>query len=126
MSKKPTDGYAIAHLIMCKNCISRKPESTPATTWQRLEVGLTSFGVQIWCHRCLLNVAHIAYGKCCVNSQADCTNENPTPAERQHTALGWKPCRKCGWTDQWGKGLFDQSLCLICGTEEEEYDDDNP
>jgi hypothetical protein len=118
----PSPRYEICRIIYCSNCADNRPEDVRFAHWGRLEVGLTDSGFQIWCTRCKLNV---------FNASADieevCSlpgrHENPTPSGKKIPMFGWKNCVKCGLTDRFGPGLFKQEICLVCGTETEEYDE---
>jgi hypothetical protein len=42
----------------CATCAQKKPKLTSQAEWARIEAGLTARGLQIWCRRCDLEVAH--------------------------------------------------------------------
>ncbi len=42
----------------CRNCEARRPANQSRQDWSRLDVGLTDTGMQVWCRRCRMQVAH--------------------------------------------------------------------
>lgn len=43
----------------CSICIQEKPDHVSPADYQRLSVGWTEVGLQVWCRRHNVNVAHI-------------------------------------------------------------------
>lgn len=61
MSDKPTTDEPenmITAYCHCSRCMGMKPQGMSPRDWASLEVGLTLFGIQIWCRRCDKNVAY--------------------------------------------------------------------
>ena len=52
---------SITMFFHCKECMVEKPPSVAPREWARLEVGWTEKGVQVWCVRHNMNVAHIDF-----------------------------------------------------------------
>ena len=49
----------------CKRCLQDRPENISPASWARLSVGFTKEGLQVWCWRHGINVAHIHFeGQC--------------------------------------------------------------
>lgn len=48
----------IQHFLHCGLCIETKPEGVSPRDWAQIEVGLTRWGIQVWCKRHECNVAH--------------------------------------------------------------------
>ncbi len=50
---------AIRLFCGCRNCEKTRPRKQSAQEYSRLDVGLTATGLQVWCRRCDLEVAHL-------------------------------------------------------------------
>jgi hypothetical protein len=64
MAKKPRHIPAknmIDTFFHCRRCLEERPPTESPESWSRLSVGLTSLGLQVWCHRHNINVAHIDF-----------------------------------------------------------------
>jgi hypothetical protein len=61
MSRNIPASNAIVHYMHCKECLSDRPKSVAPREWASLEVGFTALGVQVWCKRHEINVAHIDF-----------------------------------------------------------------
>lgn len=57
MAKKSKN--QIHSFFHCMKCLGEKPEDTSPREWAQLEVGFTSMGVQVWCKRHEMEVAHV-------------------------------------------------------------------
>ena len=51
----------ISSFIHCGKCLPEKPDGQSPREWASLEVGFTEIGLQIWCKRHEVNVAHIDF-----------------------------------------------------------------
>ena len=51
----------IEQYFHCVQCMRQIPEGESPRSWQRVQVGFTKKGIQIWCVRCDLNVAHFDF-----------------------------------------------------------------
>ena len=51
----------ITQIIVCNSCLPDLPSFVNPLDWQKLKVGLTSLGLQVWCRRCDVNVCHIDF-----------------------------------------------------------------
>jgi hypothetical protein len=60
MDKPKNEIVLFAH---CATCAPKKPRLTSQAEWARIEAGLTPRGLQVWCRRCDLEVAHFSPGK---------------------------------------------------------------
>lgn len=58
--------YRIRRTIVCNRCVDDVAEGTAGDVsireYSRLDVGLTDRGIQVWCQRHDINVAHIDFG----------------------------------------------------------------
>ncbi len=45
----------------CSLCIAELPDDTSPQEWQRLEMGWTELGFQVWCKRHVCNVMHVDF-----------------------------------------------------------------
>jgi hypothetical protein len=55
------NALGIQMYLHCKKCLVERPESTSPQDWRRLDVGFTKEGLQVWCTRHDVNVAHIHF-----------------------------------------------------------------
>jgi len=62
MSEAPNDlsKNHITCFLHCANCAKQKPVNKTFREWNRTETGLTPWGIQVFCLRCRLNVAHFS------------------------------------------------------------------
>jgi hypothetical protein len=49
----------IRMFMHCANCARQKPPNKSPQDWNRTETGVTPWGIQVFCLRCKLNVAHM-------------------------------------------------------------------
>ena len=49
---------AILLYAHCASCAAQRPANQSQSEWARLDAGLTTTGLQIWCKRCRKEVAH--------------------------------------------------------------------
>lgn len=49
----------ITTYLHCAKCLRELPVGTSPMDYQRVQVGLTEYGIQVWCTRHDLNVAHV-------------------------------------------------------------------
>jgi len=61
----------------CAHCLSERPEDQSPRDWASLEVGFTVLGVQVWCKRHEINVAHIDFQG--HKHPANCASEREKP-----------------------------------------------
>lgn len=47
--------------LHCLTCADSIPNGESAESYSRLSVGWTKLGLQVWCHRCKVNVVHIDF-----------------------------------------------------------------
>jgi hypothetical protein len=52
------DSPAIRFYAHCRNCAPQKPRKQSMSEWARIDCGLTDSGIQVWCKRCAMEVAH--------------------------------------------------------------------
>lgn len=52
---------AIGSFFHCAKCMGEIPQGISPKEWSRLEVGLTKFGLQVFCIRHNCNVVHIDF-----------------------------------------------------------------
>ena len=45
--------------LQCPRCMKERPAAQTPAQWNRLSVGTTPRGIQVWCERHDCNVAHI-------------------------------------------------------------------
>lgn len=50
---------SIQAFLHCRRCLEEMPQGTSPREWACIEAGLTPKGVQIWCKRHEINIAHI-------------------------------------------------------------------
>jgi hypothetical protein len=48
----------------CGKCLKERPEDVAPRDWARINVGATKRGIQIWCTRHDVNIAHIELANC--------------------------------------------------------------
>lgn len=48
----------IRDYLYCAKCDDSCPSTETLKNWQRLSIGLTSYGLQVWCDRHNVNVLH--------------------------------------------------------------------
>jgi hypothetical protein len=61
MMEKLSNDMNIETYIHCALCVVSIPRGESPQTWQRLEVGWTKEGFQIWCMRHDCNVLHVDF-----------------------------------------------------------------
>lgn len=74
MSDRPIPTtLSITAYMHCGKCIDELPRGVSPSEYQRLEIGLTDIGLQVWCKRHNLNVAHIDFdgAKVRINTSID-------------------------------------------------------
>lgn len=81
--KLPT-GNGIKTFFHCSRCLEERPESQSPADWARLSVGFTREGMQVWCWRHGLNVAHIHFEGIMHQARTDAG----APDEDQRSQLG--------------------------------------
>lgn len=71
-SKVVTNSFEIKHFLECKRCAESCPVGITIQEWQDIQVGLTAYGLQIWCTRHNSNVFHVDFRgqKLAVNATA--------------------------------------------------------
>jgi len=52
----------ITAFMHCARCLREMPKGESPESWARLNVGLTPKGIQVWCVRHDVNVAHVDFG----------------------------------------------------------------
>jgi hypothetical protein len=52
---------SIVSYFHCRRCLEQRPEDQSPAQWARLSVGFTQQGLQVWCARHGINVAHIHF-----------------------------------------------------------------
>lgn len=53
----------IFQYIHCSKCLKELPAGVSPMTWEKLEIGWTPQGIQIWCRRHDLNVLDLDFRK---------------------------------------------------------------
>lgn len=53
--------FEIKHVLECKKCVEACPPGTSLKDYQRVSVGLTPYGLQLWCTRHQANVFHVDF-----------------------------------------------------------------
>lgn len=53
--------WQIKHVLECKRCIESCPAGMLLEDYVRVTVGLTPYGLQVWCKRHQVNVAHLDF-----------------------------------------------------------------
>lgn len=53
--------FGIKHVLECKRCVETCPHGTLLQDYLRVTVGLTAFGMQVWCVRHQCNVIHVDF-----------------------------------------------------------------
>jgi hypothetical protein len=56
----PTTAKAITRFIHCAACMRELPDDESPESYARLSIGITDAGIQVWCVRHDLNVAHLS------------------------------------------------------------------
>lgn len=54
----------IVAFFHCAQCMPLKPDDQSPRQWAQIEAGFSPLGVQIWCKRCEVNIAHIDFQGC--------------------------------------------------------------
>lgn len=54
----PPNTFEIKHFLECRKCAESCPVGITLQEWQDVQVGLTSYGLQVWCVRHKCNVFH--------------------------------------------------------------------
>ena len=60
-NKKIPNTFEIKNDLYCNTCAESCPVGMTLQEWGDLRVGLTSYGVQIWCNRHKVNVMHFDF-----------------------------------------------------------------
>lgn len=64
--------------LHCTLCLEEKPEDISPRDWQRIQVGFTPLGMQVWCVRHECNIVHIDFeGHCHPANQWRADEERP-------------------------------------------------
>lgn len=50
--------YRIVLHAHCRKCAPKKPRNVSMAGWAKTQSGLTAEGIQVWCTRCDMEVAH--------------------------------------------------------------------
>lgn len=68
----PPNSFEIKHVLECRLCAQTCPAGMTLDDWLDMSVGLTPYGLQIWCKRHKANVAHFDFcgNKVVVNATA--------------------------------------------------------
>lgn len=75
----------ISMFLHCGKCLECRPEDQSPADWARLSVGFTKEGLQVWCWRHGINVAHIHFE----GMQHPCnTSAAPQDEENMSSAFG--------------------------------------
>ena len=51
----------IVQYMHCRKCLEEKPSDRSPAEWADSELGFTKEGIQIWCNRHNINLAHIHF-----------------------------------------------------------------
>jgi hypothetical protein len=57
----PPNTNEIVGFVNCASCTPDCPPTTSRSDWQQLEIGMTKWGLQVWCKRCDANVLHVDF-----------------------------------------------------------------
>ncbi len=60
MSKIPNT-LSIISYMHCGECLKEIPKDISPQNWSQIEIGFTKKGIQIWCKRHNINIAHIDF-----------------------------------------------------------------
>jgi hypothetical protein len=64
MSQEPREIPAtneIKLFMHCAKCMDDKPAGISPMDWSQTQAGWTTFGFQVWCNRCDVNVMHMDF-----------------------------------------------------------------
>lgn len=61
MLRRISNENQIETFLHCGRCLREKPPNVSPREWASIEVGMTPQGMQIWCKRHEVNIAHIDY-----------------------------------------------------------------
>lgn len=61
MQAGPPHTKEIKGYIHCKKCEESCPAGMSYQEWADVEVGFTPYGLQLWCHRHGMNIAHFDF-----------------------------------------------------------------
>lgn len=53
--------FQIKHILECKRCVETCPHGTLLQDYLRVTIGLTPYGLQVWCVRHQANVIHVDF-----------------------------------------------------------------
>lgn len=53
--------FQIKHVLECKRCVDTCPQGTLLPDYMRVTIGLTPYGLQVWCVRHQANVIHVDF-----------------------------------------------------------------
>jgi hypothetical protein len=59
--KRVGNKLEIKAYMHCGLCLQEMPEGVSAQQFQRIEVGWTEYGLQVWCRRHDVNICHIDF-----------------------------------------------------------------
>lgn len=57
----PSNKNEIGGYMHCGLCVQEKPENQSPMSWQKIQVGWTKQGLQVWCVRHDCNIVHIDF-----------------------------------------------------------------
>ena len=57
----PPNTFEIKHDIDCRKCAESCPVGMTLQEWADVRVGLTSYGLQVWCHKHKCNIFHVDF-----------------------------------------------------------------
>lgn len=57
----PPNSFEIKDFLDCKKCAETVPVGKTFREWQQVQVGLTPYGLQVWCARHQCNVFHVDF-----------------------------------------------------------------
>lgn len=63
MKKKSGLNNEISMYFHCSECLKEIPKGESPMTYQRIQVGYTQRGLQVWCTRHNLNIIHLDFLK---------------------------------------------------------------
>ena len=61
MPRKIPAKNSITAFCHCSNCLPDCPSTMSPREWASIEVGFSKLGIQVWCKRCEMNIAHIDF-----------------------------------------------------------------
>lgn len=55
------NSFEIKHFLECRKCAETCPAGMSMQKWVDIQVGLTPWGIQVWCVRHKANITHIDF-----------------------------------------------------------------